>query len=77
MTITILGSVWFSTLNQPWHFGIVLIRNSAGEEKAYIGGALGDNEQKDEERIAKMGAKFPLKQAKELITQYEPREVEQ
>lgn len=63
--IKILGSVWFSSIAN--HFGIVLIKNDAGEEKAYIGVAAGFDQKADEIQIARTGAKFPLKQAKELI----------
>ena len=60
----ILGSIWFSSMLE--HFGIVLVDNGH-EEKAYIGKCDGDNQTLDEITIAKTGAKFPLKQAKELI----------
>ena len=60
----ILGSIWFSSLKG--HFGIVITDNGC-EEKAYIGLAGGADEEADEKMIAQFGAKFPLKQAKELI----------
>ena len=62
--VKILGSVWFSSLKG--HFGIVVTDNGH-EEKAYIGMCNGEDEKADEILIASYGAKFPLKQAKELI----------
>lgn len=60
----IVGSIWFSSMKG--HFGIVVVDNGC-EEKAYLGIAEGNDEQEDEQLIAKHGAKFPLKQAKEMI----------
>ena len=62
--VKILGSIWFSSLEG--HFGIVVTDNGH-EEKAYLGKASGVMPSTDEQHIAKYGAKFPLKQAKELI----------
>jgi len=47
-------------------FGIVLTDNGF-EEKAYLGTVQGHDKKADEKRIAELGAKFPLKQAKEMI----------
>jgi len=62
--IKILGSVWFDAVGK--RFGIVVI-NNGDEEKAYLGVAGGYDKQVDEDQIVKWGAKFPVKQAKELI----------
>ena len=61
----ILGSIWFSSLTNPG-IGIILIHNG-NEERAYIGTSDGLNKNLDCIKIARIGAKFPLKQAKELI----------
>jgi len=65
----IIGSVWFSSMqviSGMGNIGIVIINNGRSE-KAYIGVGLGEDQRVDEELIAKVGAYFPLKQAKELI----------
>ena len=64
MVIKILGSTWFTTLKN--NFGIVVINNGY-EEKAYIGAIKGVDPKYDEMCIADYGARFPLKQAKEII----------
>lgn len=66
MANKILGHIWFNSLKGS--FGIVVVDNGH-EEKAYIGIGIanGLSEEQDIETIVKYGAKFPLKQAKELI----------
>ena len=61
----IKGSVWFTSINGPI-IGIILV-DTGYEEKAYIGTGLGIDEKLDEIGISKYGAKFPLKQAKQII----------
>lgn len=63
--VEIKGSFWI-TLRNGTNLGIVVTYNGF-EEKAYIGIAAGVDQKKDEENIARIGSKFPLKQAKELI----------
>ena len=63
--VEIKGSFWI-TLRDGIHLGIVVTFNGY-EEKAYIGRAGGIDQKADEESIAAIGSKFPLKQAKELI----------
>ena len=65
--MNIKGSAWFTPMQkQVSCIGIVLVDNGV-VEKAYIGYGKGENEQEDLDVIARRGAPFPLKQAKELI----------
>ena len=62
--MVVIGSIWFSSLKG--HYGIVAINNGY-EMKAYLGTANKDDKHLDEQHIIKYGAKFPIKQALELI----------
>lgn len=64
--VKILGSTWFTPM-QGVCIGIVIKEGDEGRE-AFIG-ICGDNnsEEYDAAKITAVGAKFPLKQAEEII----------
>jgi len=66
MDIKIMGYAWFT--GGTGTVGIVLVRNSIGEDKAYIGVADGDDEWADIRKIADLGAKFPYDYAVGIVT---------
>ena len=55
----IIDATWFTDQSGNC-IGIVVIENSVGERKAYIGVASGWDEKKDEQSIADYGAPFYL-----------------
>lgn len=52
--INILYSTWFNSMEGT--IGMVVMKNAAGEVKAYIGRGDGVDEKADAERIARHGA---------------------
>lgn len=62
----LLGWVWFTSRSTV---GIVLCKNEV-EEKAYIMGVPGHDEQSDLKQIMDWGAKFPVDVAKTLISRF-------
>jgi hypothetical protein len=65
----VLDSIWFTSVNQ--HIGII-IREIAGERKAYIKSVKGRNLEADICDIATWGAPFPLDAAYELFKHLKP-----
>lgn len=66
----ILGSTWFTPAlpaGGPKGIGIVLVEDTMGEHRAYIGIGNGINQRADEIVIARWGATFPVDLAKKLI----------
>lgn len=66
MDFKIIGYAWFT--GGTGTVGIVLVRNSIGEDKAYIGVADGADEEADLRKIAAWGAKFPYDYAVGIVT---------
>ena len=62
----ILGSIWFTSIQNIPTIGIVLMNNDY-EDKAYIGIGHGMDQKADEISITKYGGKFPVDIAKKLM----------
>ena len=60
-----ISVTWFNHLS--YNFGIVITENSIGENKAWIGIGIGNDEIEDIIKIANYGAKFPLEAANILV----------
>lgn len=65
MRITTEKWTWFSSRNTV---GIVVVKLSNGERKAYIGCAQGYDEKSDVRAIADFGCEFPIEVADMLIS---------
>ena len=63
----IIESYWFSNMTSDLPVGIVIMKTSIGELKAYIGNGYGFNREYDENRIAEWGAPFPAKQLNQML----------
>lgn len=59
----VIGVAWFKGT-----IGIVVKKNDMGEYKAYIDNILGENEEKDIQRILDWGSKFPIDDALRIIS---------
>lgn len=63
----IIDSIWFTGVGMLGCVGIVLVKNqTTGKRKAYVGSALGQNQEQDERFIMENGAKLTPEMAEKI-----------
>ena len=71
MKSNIIDAIWFSPMGSFKTIGIVIVKNSVGTNRAFVGLGDGDSEAYDAQHVADTGAELHIPTLKKLIERLE------